>query len=121
MSEKIIITPIVLKDQKPTETKECFIELFEQYLQYRMEFFSTEPVNIDDHEMGWNEGVYNNFDIIAVKAHVSGIEKSYTSDKKWGIYIIINGFEKDLKVFFKTQAPAIELFDKLKNWRFNGL
>ena len=114
---KIKITPIELRHQKPTDIKDCYIELFEHYLRYKVEMFAEEPILVDDPSSGW-EVVYNNYDIIALKKAISGIEKSATSDKKWGVYIIISGFSNDIKMYTKTQGAAQQLYDKLCEWLF---
>lgn len=117
--EKITITPIVLRNQKPTDIKECYIELHDDHLYYRIEFFADEPIINDDPDSGW-EQVFNSYEWIAMKANIAGIEKSFTKDKKWGIYIVVNGFANDLKFYYKTQSLAQQAFDKLHQWLLNG-
>lgn len=105
MSEKILLNPIRLKYQKPTDVKECFIELFKEHLYYKLELWADEPVIDDDEDSGW-VNVYNKFDIVALKKNIAGIEKHYTKDEKWAVYIRVNGFANDLRVYYRTEAPA---------------
>lgn len=115
MAEKITITPIVLRNQKPTDIKECYIELFSDHLYFKIEFHADEPIINDDPDSGW-EPVFNSYEWMVMKRNIAGIEKSFTKDKKWAIYICINGFANDLKTYFRTQEPAQKLFDKLSQW-----
>lgn len=114
----ILVTPIPLKYQKPTEIKECFIELFDNYLHFKLEFFADEPIIDEDVESGW-ESVLNSFEWTVIKKNIAGLEKSQTKDKKWKVLIIISGFSNDLKVYFKSHTAAQELFDKLDDWLLN--
>lgn len=116
--KRLPVTPITLKYQKPTEIKDSFIELFDNYLYFKLEFFADEPIIDDDLESGW-ESVYNSFEWTVLKKNISGLEKSQTKDKKWKVLIVISGFANDLKVYFKSQTAAQELFDKLEDWLLN--
>lgn len=119
--EKISIQPIRLKNQKPTEVRECFIELFSTHFRFRMSFIAEEPVDTEDESLGWKDGVRNDYDIVCLKSQVAGIEKSLTADEKWGVYIFCPVFPDHVRVYFRTEAPAQQLFDKLNNWILNGL
>lgn len=116
MAEKIVITPIALLNQKPTDIKECFLELYDTYLRYKIEFYADEPKNLEDHDLGWNVGVYNYYDIIALKNKVSGLQKFYTENKKWAVYIIVEGFGGDIKIYHRTAEVAEKLLNQLKEW-----
>ena len=113
--EKIPIAPLALREQKPTEIKEGYVQLFPTYLFYKIEFFADEPIISNDPESGW-ENVFNSFDIIALKKNIAGLEKSFTSSKKWVVIVLVKGFSNDLKIYFKTQLLAQQLFDKLQKW-----
>lgn len=115
MSEKIAIIPIHLKNQKPTDVKESFLELHDTYVHYHIEFFADEPKDENDVELGW-DNVYSKYDIIAFKKNVAGLEKSFTKDKKWGVYIILFGFQHDIKFYYRSQEKAQEMYDKIFNW-----
>lgn len=117
--ERITFTPITLRFQKPTEVKECFIELYENVLRYKIEFQADEWKDENDEQMG-EESVYNYFDIYAFKKSVSGIEMSFTKDKKWGIFIRLNGFASDIRLYCRTKTTAQEIFDKINLWLFNN-
>lgn len=115
MGEKIVFTPIPLKFQKPTDVRDCYLELLDGRCKYYAEFYADEPIIADDADSGFHS-VYNKYEIVALKRNIAGIEKSFTSDKKWVVYIIVSGFNSDIKVFFKLQSQAQELFDKIENW-----
>lgn len=115
MSDRISIQPIELRNQRPTEIREGFIEFFTSHLRYKIEFFADEPIIENDLDSGW-ERVHNSYDIIALKKSISGVEKSITKDKKWGIYIMVDGFANDIKVYFRSQSASQQLFDKVNNW-----
>lgn len=113
--EKIPIAPLALTEQKPTEIKEGYIQLFPTYLFYKIEFYADEPIIRNDLESGW-ENVFNSFDIIALKKNIAGLEKSFTGNKKWVVIVLVNGFGSDLKIYFKTQLLAQQLFEKIQKW-----
>lgn len=115
MGERISIQLIDLKNQRPTNIEECYIELLEDHLRYKVIFWADEPIIYNDIESGW-EPVLNDYDIVAMKEKISGVEKSYTKDKKWAVYIIITGFANDIKVYSKSKTTATILFDKIHNW-----
>lgn len=114
--EIINISPIKLRNQDPTEIKVCYVSLYKNYLHYRMEFFANEPIIEDDPASGLKEGVYNFYNIIAIKEKISGIEQSFTADKKWAVYIIVTGFAQDIKMYFTKRSEAEEAFEKVNNW-----
>lgn len=117
--DRIAIAPIILRNQRPTDIKDCYIELFDDHLHYKVEFYADEPIINDDPDSGWEQS-YNNFDIYTFKKNIAGIEKSFTKDKKWGVYIVINGFQNDMRIYSKSQTTASALFDQLQKWLFNG-
>jgi hypothetical protein len=106
MREKINITPIALSQQRPTEIKEGFVELDDNFLRYKIDFVAEELIISDDPLSGWKPYVQNHFDILAQKKFISGIEKSLTKDGKWAIYIIVSGFATDIKIYYKSQTSA---------------
>lgn len=116
--ERINIEPVSLEDQKITESAELFIEIRENSLFYSCRFYADEPNNPDDKELGWSN-VFNRFKTTASKNKISGIELSYLSKaKKWGVYIVVNGFANDMKLFFKKEADANDVYDKLHTWLY---
>lgn len=117
--KRINITPIKLSNQEPTEVRECYIEIHEKYLHFRMEFFANEPIIQDDPDSGLKEGVYNFFNTIAIKEKISGLEQSFTADKKWVVYIIVTGFAQDIKMYFTKRSESEHAFEELNNWLIN--
>src|SRR5690348_13293253 len=116
MHEKIKITPIDLENQKPGEIQDCFLEFFNTHLNYKLEFYAAEPIDLEDSALGWDNNVYNHYDIIALKSKISGVEKSFTKNKSWGVFIIVTGFAQDIKIYFKSQTKANDLYDKIVKW-----
>lgn len=115
MVEKIEILPIPLRNQKPTDIKESWLLLNDSHLNYHIEFYADEQKDENDETLGW-ENVYNKFDITVMKSFVAGIEKHYSLDKKWGVFIRMMGFTNDIKIYFRSESKSQELFDKLNNW-----
>jgi len=115
MDNKIVITPIELKYQKPVDIKDCYIELFDTYLKQKFEFNAEEPIIKDDADSGW-EDVHNNYEWVVMKRNIAGLEKSFTADKKWAVRIIVSGFSIDINTYFRSQTQAQVLFDKIQEW-----
>lgn len=115
MNEKLIINPISLDNQRPTEIKECFIELFDEHLRYVLNFMADEPIVEGDMDAG-TKSVLNAFDVTAKKKFVSGVEKSYTNGKRWLVSIMIVGFGNDIKIYTRTETIAQQFYDRINNW-----
>ncbi len=115
-TQRIEITPVNLKAQRPIEVNKFFIELAEDHLRYVLDFLASEPKDKTDETLGW-EDVKNNFDVIALKKCIAGLEKSWSTwNKKWCVVIIITGFQNDLSVYFKKEEEAAALQDKIFKW-----
>lgn len=112
---KIQIVPIKLEHQSPTEVQECYVELLDDRMVYHIRFFADEPVDENDKSLG-TKNVFNAFKTVAMKSHIAGFEKTYTTSKKWGVYIMIIGFASDIKVFFKKEEEATDFFEKINTW-----
>lgn len=112
---KIILTPIALRNQRPTDTKECYVELNDDHLIYKTEFWADEPIIADDTDSGW-EQVFNSYTWTAMKRNIAGLELSFTADKKWGVYILVAGFTHDLKTYYRSQSAAQQFHDKIQQW-----
>lgn len=114
MEKEIIhIKPIDLRDQKPTGEGDIQIELSEKYIIYYAKFYAEEPINKQDHDLGW-ETVYNHFETVVSKSAIVGMEKSYMPTQNlWAVYVFVYGMSEDLKMFFKKESEAQDVFDKL--------
>jgi hypothetical protein len=113
--EKIHIEPVNLEDQKITESSELYIEIRDNSLFYSCRFYADEPNNPDDKELGWSN-IFNRFKTTASKEKIAGVELSYLPKaKKWGVYIMVVGFASEIKLFFKKEAEANSVYDKLHN------
>lgn len=116
--ERINIEPVNLEDQKITEVTELYLEIRDNSLFYSCRFYADEPVNEDDKELGW-VNVFNRVKNVAFKERIAGLELQYIAkSKKWGVYILVVGFANDMRVFFKKESEANELFDKLHKWLY---
>ena len=116
MGEVIAIPLIELSNQKPTSVNKASITLNDKGLIYDVSFFADEPIDENDKQLGV-ENVFNSFTIFAKKDRVSGLEKSYApSGKCWKLLIVIVGFGTDIKLYFKRESQATELYDKVYNW-----
>lgn len=115
--EVIDIMPIQLENQKIKECTEYYLEIRDNSILYSARFYADEPIDENDKSLGW-ETVFNCFKTVARKENIAGIEKTLTKYKYWGIYIMVSGFANDMKIFFKRESEAQELFDKLHKWLY---
>lgn len=116
--ETIQIEPLSLENQKPTDITEFYFEIRDNSILVSCRFYADEPKNADDKALGWHN-VFTCFRTVAAKQNIAGLEKTFMSDSgKWGIFIMISGFANDIKVFFKKESQAQELFDKLQKWLY---
>lgn len=115
--DRINIKPIELENQKIKECTEFYLELRDNSIEYCGRFYADEPNDENDKSLGW-DSVFNCFKTVARKSNVAGIEKTYTKYNYWGIYITISGFASDMKLFFKRESEAQEVFDKLHTWLY---
>lgn len=116
----ITIKAVSLSNQKITEDKGCELHLNEDHVKYIMKFQAEEPKDINDHDLGW-ETVPNDFEIIALKKNIAGIEKALIlKPRRWEIAIIVAGFPNDLKLFFLKQEEAQDIFNKIQSYLVDG-
>jgi len=116
--DKINIQAIDLENQKVTDFTELSLEIRDNSLMYTARFYADEPKDENDKGLGWHN-VYNSFKTIASKDKVAGIEKNWLAHaKKWVVYIFISGFENDMKMYFKRESEADEVFNKLHKWLY---
>lgn len=92
-----------------------FLELHQDRLRYLVEFNAEEPIIDEDISSGWQE-VHNYYDVTAIKANVCGLEMTITKNGKWGVYIIVNGFANDLRIYFRTKEAAASAHKKIHEW-----
>lgn len=114
---RIPITPLTLENQRPTDDpNHCYLEITPNYILSYLSFWAEEPKNNDDKMMGW-ERVYNHFETYAMRDNIAGVEKQWMPKaKKWGVYIMVNGFASDIKIFFKKESEATELLSTIVQW-----
>lgn len=116
--EKINIPNINLENQKVTDFTELSLEIRDNSVVYTARFYADEPRDESDKELGW-QNVFNCFTTVASKQHIAGIEKSWLSQaKKWAVYIMVDGFTNDIKMYFKRESEAELVFNKLHKWLY---
>lgn len=116
--EKISIPAIDLLNQKVTESTELSLEIRDNCIMYTARFYADEPKDENDKELGW-ENIFNCFKTVADKRNVAGVEISWLNHaKRWSVLIIVNGFNNDIKIYFKRESEAQALFDKLHKWLY---
>lgn len=118
MSDKIFFTPVTIKNQFPTqiEKENCYIELFDNYLEFSADFIADEPKDAEDKSLGLTQTI-NFFKIVAVKGRIAGVEYSLTiSGKRYVLVIMVTGFSEDIKVYYKEKMDGMEVYNKIKNW-----
>jgi hypothetical protein len=117
---KIDTKPVNLHQQKIKSAGECIIELSKDRLRHRMSFTADEPVDRNDESLGWEQKM-NDFDVIVKKDSIVAVEKwKCTNIDRWKIIISVNGMASDVTIYFRTEAAAIPVFDKIVNWIFDG-
>lgn len=120
MSEpiRININPVDLEDQKITECSELYLEIKGHLLTYSCKFYADEPKDPEDKSLGW-VNFFNRVYIVTTKDKISGMEKSFIPrTNHWGVYVLVPGFQEAIRVFFKKEKDADEVFTKIFNWLY---
>lgn len=116
--EKINIPSTDLENQIITDFTELSLEIRDSSVIYTARFYADEPVDVNDKGLGW-ENVFNSFKTVAAKQNVAGLEISWLNHaKKWSVFIIVSGFNNDIKMYFKREGEAQSVFDKLHKWLY---
>ena len=115
----INIPPIKLEHQDPDKEGSIVLELHDKYVVYKANFYAEEPKDKDDKSLGI-ETVYNNFELAAFKHQCVCVEKSWLSQaKRWSVYIYVNGLGYDIKMYFKKESEATEVYNKVFKWLYD--
>lgn len=116
--DKIDIPAIDLENQKITDFTELSLVIRENSVMYTARFYADEPKDENDKELGWNN-VFNSFKLVAAKQNIAGIEINWLNHaKKWSVLILVDGFNNDIKMYFKREGEAQNVFDKLHKWLY---
>lgn len=116
--EKITIPSLDLLNQKITDFTELTLEIRDNSVMYTARFYADEPISEEDKGLGW-ENVFNSFKTVASKQNIAGLEISWLNHaKKWSVLIIVSGFNNDIKMYFKREGEAQNVFDKLHKWLY---
>jgi hypothetical protein len=120
--ETIELKPIELHKQKPIQVLACRLILYNNAIEYILNFWANETETDDEELMKdpaqWEE-VYNNFHIIVDKRNISGIEKSYRY--KSDVYLVsiyVKGFDGPILIYFDTDEKAKFLINRLTKYLF---
>lgn len=116
--EKISLSSIDLENQKITDFTELSLEIRDSSVMYTARFYADEPKDENDKELGW-QNVFNAFRLVASKSKIAGLELCWLDHaKKWKVLILVNGFQNDIKMYFKREGEAQSVFDKLHKWLY---
>lgn len=116
--EKISIPAIDLENQKVTDFTELSLVIRDNSVAYTARFYADEPKDENDKGLGW-DNVFNSFKTVAAKQNIAGIEISWLNHaKRWSVLVIVNGFNNDIKMYFKREGEAQTVFDKLHKWLY---
>jgi len=124
MTEEITYKVIAMRNQRPKENTTATLILHEDYLEWKADFLADEPKAPDnnDHNMGW-ETIRAFYHIVVTREKVGSLEMEFqqTPERwmdvdidKWGVYIITPG--QEIKMWFRTQTKAQEVFNKVRAW-----
>lgn len=118
--EKINIPALDLQNQIITDTDlaELSLEIRDNSVMYSVQLYADEPKSENDKALGW-ENVFNSFKTVASKHNVAGLEISWLNHAtKWSVFIIVSGFNNDIKMYFESESEAQNVFDKLHKWLY---
>lgn len=116
-------TPTNLPEQKVTKVESSFVILTEHVLHFKAVFYATEPARNSEHEtdkaLGWEENVYNYFEILMDRATVVQLEKAYQDrGRVWCLCVFCNAYCDPLKLYTKTEEKCDELLTAIRAWRW---
>jgi len=110
-----------LEFERNMETQESFIELHDNYLQYKAIYDSEIPVDKEDLMQGWKPMFYD-FDLRIKREHFVSVEK-FWNDKsdQWRLELEANGYPSTVNIYYKRgdEKEMLRVFDLLFKWVFN--
>ncbi len=116
--EVIKYKPVSLWAQKLTEVEVSEIHLFETHIRMHWKFYANEPKDVNDLDLGWDNDVYNYFDVSIKKEHIVGLELGHSDkNKAWYCCIMCNSI-KDTNLYVKRQSEAEDIYNKLYEYLF---
>lgn len=114
MAITIIYKPIDLSNQKIVEDMGCCILLEENHIRYKLNFYADEPIKDDDEKLG-TEQIENYFEVVLLKKHITGVEKTLTLEKLWKITIVVLDLNPP-KFYFKNEMDADKLMQTILDY-----
>src|SRR5687768_1429485 len=111
---KIPYVPLALSHQKPVlETNKSYIEFSDKTLRINLSFVAKEPEE-DDEECEWEE-VNNQSDLTISRINLTAMEKVYVKESRvWKIALYVMSINREIRLYFKTNAQATELLDVIR-------
>lgn len=113
-----------LKNQTPRRVKEAYVELYDTYFVYRLDFTADEWINNEDRLLGKKIGK-NYWDIDVSKSSVIALElfltepfidDDGTEHAPYKLNIICNGLTNDVSLYFTEKENADKFKQEFKNW-----
>lgn len=114
------IALVNLRHQRVVETRESFINLEPDHLEFKLDFDSEVPVNFEDEALGYkSESTYYHASVPRTK--VVTIEMTNMSNPSRYVVTIIVGGGDDIKLYFKPSErdKAEKLRQDLVEWLLN--
>jgi len=114
---KLTYIPCSLRAEKITSHKECYVELLEEHVFYRLEFIADLLKNTEDPMLG-SEEIHTFFDCRAKKSSINAIEIEITREGNWCITLYILGSARDLTVYFPNddEKKAFQMYETIYKW-----
>lgn len=106
----------------PVKIYDCFFQLFETHLQYRVEFSATEPIDDSDKQIG-DEKVMTSFERIQRKDSITGTDIEYKQKSErngnplsyWTVRVFCFAAD-DISIHFEDQDKARAVFGNVNEW-----
>lgn len=118
MVKIIDIKQFDLVNEKITEPITLQIELAENYLLYRGEYYGQIPKDVEDKQLGWKD-YYQNFIIKIIRSTICSLEKRWVVDGDiWMVEIEANGYPNSIHFQFQTEKEADAVYNELDFYIF---
>ncbi len=113
---KLEYTLLEMEHETNIEALESFIELGDNFLYWKAEYYCDAPVNHEDLSQGW-ENRMKSYETWVKKESVIGVGKAFRfSDDKWQVFIDASGLAGTIEVFFMTEKEASLFSKQIFSW-----
>jgi len=117
--EIIQFIPCNLERQRILSYGECCLKLYENFIEYKLDFLCEEPIN-EDKELPWEERKEFNIQYVKKEMFVS-IQLWYIQKSKvYKIEIEFNGLTQTINLFYRFKPDAEKYFQVLLNYFLNA-